>query len=118
MEIIQKGKFLDKIRIKDGLILEVHKYERIGFSSSNFRFKKDVFKRIEPDVIQCKISVTDSWDNKTYPEGTYFKNQYPIKEVEPDSYTYEIRTAGGIICGNKNAVLDNLDVIIETIKEY
>ena len=115
----QQGRFLDKIQIRYGLILDVIKYDYIygSLSSMDYDKKKDM-KRVEKGIYQSTRDIHDSWYNITHPAGTYFIGYRPIELVEPKDYRYEIRVSGGVIAGDLQSILNYIEDIKHHIINY
>lgn len=112
MEQIQSHEIKDIYRIKEGLLVEIWKYESIGYH--------DYSKKNEKRVRGCKgLTVlteeyTGSYDKKTYPVGTYFYHGTPVKPVTDGKlFKVEIKSSGGSILGS----FDEIDKVLNDIKD-
>ena len=119
VEYIQQDKFLDKIRIRQGLILDVVKYKNLsgGLCFKDYDRKKDM-KRVSKGICQSKVDIYDSWHKIIHPAGTYFLGDRPIEIVESKDYDFEIRVASGSIYGDKTKILREMKQIEEIINSY
>ncbi|MEK4025411.1 hypothetical protein [Sporosarcina sp. FSL W7-1283] len=112
MEQIQSHEIKDIYRVKEGLLVEIHKYESLGYH--------DFSKKKEKRVRGCKgltiltEEFTDSYAKKTYPAGTYYYQSVPVKPIDDVKlFKAEIKSSGGSIMGN----FDETEVILESIKD-
>lgn len=113
MEQIQTHEIKDIYRIREGLLVEIYKYERLGYH--------DYSKKKEKRVRGCKgltiltEEYTGSYEKKTYPVGTYFYHSAPVKPVvDVKLFKVEIKSSGGSILGSFNEI-DTVLKDIETI---
>lgn len=117
MEQIQTHEIKDIYRIREGLLVEIWKYEGIGYH--------DYSKKKEKRVRGCKgltiltEECTGSYDKKTYPVGTYFYNSTPVKPITDGKlFKVEIKSSGGSILGGFNEIDRVLKDIESILSKY
>lgn len=118
MEKIQNHPIRDIWRVKDGLLIEINKYESLDYYVSG--------KRTEKRVRGCKgltvltADFTDSWDkNKAFSKGTFFLHGTPVRPIEDVSkFTADIKSSGGSIYGSMGHINKVMNDIKEIIRSY
>ncbi|MFJ8531177.1 hypothetical protein [Bacillus sp. NPDC094106] len=118
MEKIQSHPVKDIYRIVDGLLVEIHKYERIG----------DVWIRENKStkgVQGCrglrvlKEDYTDSYYKTTIPKGTFILNTMPIRVLtDSNLFKAEIKTNGSGLYGSIPEVEKTLHTIQQILTDF
>lgn len=112
MEQIQSHEIRDVYRIREGLLVEVHKYKSLG----HYNYKKKKEKRVRgcKGLTILTEEYTDTWNNTTYPVGTYFLGSLPVEPInDPYQFKIEIKSSGGSILGD----FVEMEKVLYTIKE-
>ena len=116
MEKIQEHELQDVYRIQDGLLVEVNKYEPIGYTvypKSNQVKRKRGCKGLQ--VLQEDI--TDSYTKITYPKGTSILHYAPVKAISNwKDFKIEVKSSGGCISGSI-AEIEKITKIISDIMD-
>ncbi|MCP1185017.1 hypothetical protein [Paenibacillus sp. 1781tsa1] len=119
MEKIQSHAIKDIWRVREGLLLEVHKFKTLGHCW--IRSKKSV-KQIRgcKGLTELKEDYCDSYTKKTYPKGTLIYNTVPVEpEMNKNNFKFEIKSSGGSIFGkNSEEIKEILDDIEKAINAY
>lgn len=119
MEYIVKNDLYEEIRIEDGLILKVSKYNYLSYSRF---YESDLIgkiKRVSNKLYQLKEEITREEYNKgevTYPVGTYIIDRHPVESCDRKDYNFELTAAGGSIGGGKDKLIRKLNKVIEQIE--
>lgn len=103
MEQIQSHEVKDIWRIREGLLVEIHKYKSLGY---HIHSKKEE-KRVKgcKGLTELTKEYTDSYYQKTFPKGTLFYHGSPVEPVtDPQQFKIEIKSSGGSIWGSINEV--------------
>lgn len=119
MEKIQSHAIKDIWRIREGLLLEVHRFKTLGHCW--VRSKKSV-KQIRgcKGLTELKEDYCDSYTKKTFPKGTLIYNTVPVEpETNKDNFKFEIKSSGGSIFSRNAEEMKNiLNDIEKTINTY
>jgi hypothetical protein len=118
LEKIQDHEIKDIYRIRDGLLVEVSKYNNLGYRlGSGFKAK---------GVRGCKglkvliEDFEDKYYKKIFKKGTYIYYDSPVEVLtDVNSYKYEIKSSGGSIYGSElelDKVLENINKIFKLYK--
>lgn len=111
MEQIQAHEIKDVYRIKDGVLVEVVKYQTLGSWLHG--------KRPEKRVKGCKGLTILKEEFKGVKEGTYLYEGRPVEVLtDPTQFRFEIKSSGGTIQGDSEQLQKLLKTIQELIKTY
>lgn len=96
-EVIQDNKYIRRVRITDGVILNIYKFKSKRISLySDFEIRKQ--KKVYDDFYE----LTDNY--KEFPKGTIinYKDNCVITEIIKDKkdYYYELKTIGNMFSGD------------------
>jgi hypothetical protein len=111
MEKIQSHDIKDIWRVRDGLLVEIYKYEYIGHSLGSDAKTKIIrgckgLKELTEDFI-------DSYWKQSYPKGTFIYGHFPVKPIyDPYQFKAEIKSSGGSILGS----FVEIEKVLEDIK--
>ncbi|MEJ3719211.1 hypothetical protein WGM54_14415 [Paenibacillus polymyxa] len=88
MEQIQSHEVKDIWRIREGLLVEIHKYKSLGY---HIHSKKEE-KRVKgcKGLTELTKEYTDSYYQKTFPKGTLFYHGSPVEPVT-DPQQFKLR---------------------------
>lgn len=120
MNYITKNELYEEIRLHEGIVLKISKYELLSWD----KFKRDQLKgnteKIGSKLYKLKNDITREEflkGTKTYKEGTYIIRDMPCKKCEEKNYTYELTSSGGSIFGDKDSILRKLKSAIDMIEK-
>ncbi|MDX5853216.1 hypothetical protein SIM22_03630 [Bacillus cereus group sp. BfR-BA-01363] len=107
MEQIKSHTVKDVYRISDGLLVEIHKYERIG----NVWMQETKQTKGVQGCRGLRVLMEDYGDG--IPKGTFVLNSVPIRVVtDPNLFKAEIKTNGSGLYGT----ISELGKILQTIQ--
>lgn len=116
MEKIQSHDVKDIWRLREGLLLEVHKYENIRYVSVDKKYLKVV--RGCKGLCELREDFTDTYNKITYSKGDLIYGNFHISILIDSSYfRFEIKSSGGSVYGSGSdidEVLNNIKIIIST----
>lgn len=119
MEHIINNELYEEIRIREGLILKIKKYNLLSYDSFKSEDLKGNVLKIGNKLYKLKRDITrKEWrkGDVTYLKDTYIINKLPVEKSSVEDYIYEVTSAGGSILGNRNDILRDLYRIIEQMK--
>lgn len=117
MEKIQNHEIKDIYRVRDGLLVEIKKYKRLGFYLSS-SYKAKIVRGCKGLKILTE-DCFDSYNDKFYKKGTYIYEGTPVEPlIDKSLFTYEIKSSGGSISGNDKDIINILEKIENIIKKY
>ncbi|MFS0905649.1 hypothetical protein AB3N02_21635 [Priestia aryabhattai] len=117
MEKIQSHAIKDIWRVREGLLVEVWKYESLGHSLYG---KKISVKRVRgcKGLTELKEDCVDSFYKKEYKKGTLLYFNQPVQPItDTKKFRVEIKSSGGSIFDDMNGirkVLADIEVILES----
>lgn len=120
MEQIQSHEIKDIFRIKQGVILEVHKYRR----KPNTSYVHSIDSKKTKIVRGCKgLKVLKEEHSDKYggvqPIGTYIYGSLLVEpETDVNNFKFEVKTSGGSIYGSDKEIIETLETINNIIKRY
>lgn len=120
MEHIINNELYEEIKIREGLVLKIKKYNLLSYENFKSKDLKGNVLKVGSKLYKLKKDITrKEWGKGevVYPKDTYIMNQLPVKKSFIENYIYEITSAGGSISGDRKEVLRDLDKIIEQIKQ-
>ncbi|MCM3109922.1 hypothetical protein [Lederbergia lenta] len=119
MEKIQSHEIKDIWRVRDGLLVEIYKYESLGYTIYSSKVKTKIVRGCK-GLRELKEEYTDSFYKKVYPKGTLLYNYSPVKlTTEVSKFKAEIKSSGGSILGSLpeiNNVLNDIKNILGNYK--
>jgi hypothetical protein len=118
MEKIQSHEIKDIWRIRDGLLVEVHKSKSLG--SCWIRSSK-IVKQVRgcKGLTELKEDYYDDYRKKTFLKGTLIYYNSPVEpETDKSKFKFEIKSSGGSILGNNivdvKKVVRDIESVINT----
>lgn len=115
MEQIKSHPVKDVYRITDGLLIEIHKYERIG----NVWMQENKQTKVVRGCTGLRVLMEDYGD--TLPKGTFLLNSIPIRVVtNANLFKAEIKTNGSGLYGSipeLERTLKTIQNILDSYKE-
>ena len=96
-EVIQDNKYIRRVRITDGVILNIYKFKSDGYIYNiNYRKQKKIYEdfyELKEDYERC--------DN-VYPKGSIIYKNKIVKELIKDKkdYYYELKTTSNMFGGD------------------
>jgi hypothetical protein len=118
MEKIQSHEIKDIWRVRDGLLIEIHKYESLGYSVYGRDVKTKVIRGCKK-LKELKEDYTDTYCKKTYPKGILIYGSTPVKPItDVSQFKVEIKSSGGSIYGDIKEIEKVLKSIEEIIDKY
>lgn len=118
VEQIQTHDFVDKYRIKDGLILEVNKYKRL-YNVYIHRNELGKVVRGCKDLRVLKEDYYDSYRDVTVPAGTFmYQGGFIGKADSVSDYRYELKSSGGSIYGSSEDMFEILEAVEHILNSY
>lgn len=101
-------------RLFSGVLMLVNKFNTISCDSSEFKTKQyypsNYLKILKEDAV-------DPITRMKFPKGTIMYEGKPIKLVNQEKWTYELKIAGGVCCG-KAEEMQELGSKILTLTEF
>lgn len=133
MEVICQCDYQDIYRIKDGVLLIINKFKYVtdteGYRyvhlfdinrSNSKTYAKGCQKSLKILTKAYRYSSRKLYSNQksedVVPAGTVIYNGYPVKKVDSNEWTYQIKTTGEFFSGNKSNILDLIYQITRLIK--
>ncbi|MEX0597806.1 MAG: hypothetical protein WD512_15040 [Candidatus Paceibacterota bacterium] len=102
MEKIQSHDIKDIWRVRDGLLVEVYKYESVS-NYNCYSYPKKSFKIVRgcKGLTISKEDITDNFRDETHPTGTLFYHGTPVKPItDVSKFKAEIKSSGGSVIGS------------------
>ena len=103
--IIQDNKYIKRVRIDSGIILNIYKFKSsYSYIGSDFKIRKQ--KKLDEDFYEL------TEDYRDLPKGTviYYKESLVVTELieNKEDYLYELKTTSSAFSGNLNRIKDLL----------
>lgn len=103
--VIQDNKYIKRVRIDDGIILNIYKFKSsYSYIGSDFKIRKQ--KKLDKDFYEL------TEDYRDLPKGTviYYKESLVVTELieNKEDYLYELKTTSSAFSGNLNRIEDLL----------
>jgi hypothetical protein len=118
MEKIQSHDIKDIWRVQDGLLIEIHKYERLGYSVYGSKAKMKIVRGCK-NLKELKEDYTDTYYKKTYPKGTLVYGSTPVRPItDVSQFKAEIKSSGGSVYGSIEEIEKVLKSIEKILDEY
>ncbi|AKO92009.1 hypothetical protein BEH_07780 [Priestia filamentosa] len=118
MEKIQSHEIKDIWRVQDGLLVEIYKYDSLGYHIHSDKIKAKIIRGCK-GLKELKEDYTDSWEKKTYPKGTLLYHGQPVRAIsDRNKFKAEIKSSGGSVLGSITEINKVLEDIEHILNQY
>ncbi|UUG68114.1 hypothetical protein [Bacillus phage PK-3] len=118
MEKIQSHEIKDIWRVRDGLLIEISKFQSLGYNISDNQMKTKVVRGCK-GLRELKEDYTVEWSKKTYPKGTLLLHGTPVEPItDVNKFRAEIKSSGGSVLDSLEKIESILNDIKAILRQY
>ncbi|UNY48718.1 hypothetical protein P9294_gp003 [Bacillus phage FADO] len=118
MEKIQSHEIKDIWRVRDGLLIEISKFQSLGYFISDNQMKTKIIRGCK-GLRELKEDYTNQWSKKTYPKGTLLLHGAPVEPItDVNKFKAEIKSSGGSVLGSITEIHSVLNDIKTILLKY
>ncbi|KEK23891.1 hypothetical protein [Bacillus gaemokensis] len=120
MEQIQSHPIKDIYRIREGVLIEVHKYESLGYWIGRQKLAKTVRGCKGLQVLTAPYLRKYSYKStEHYPEGTLLLDGEPVKPItDYRDFRIEVKSSGGSVLDSFDEIMKFTNQVQEIIDSY
>lgn len=120
MKKIQSHPVKDIYRIREGVLIEVHKYETLGYWIGRQKLGKTVRGCKGLQVLTAPYLRNHSYkEDEFYPEGTFVLDGTPVKPITNyKDFRIELKSSGGAVLDSLEGLMKFTNQVQEIIDSY